>query len=192
MAENNDASPPAPADRLRWDVFLSFRGEDTRHGFTDRPYEALLAEGVRAFRDNEGMSKGDQIASSLIDAIHDSAAAIAVISPSYASSRWCLEELATICECRRLLLPVFFNVDPSHVRRQKGPFEKDFRSLDSRFEEKDVARWRDAMGKAGGISGWVYQNSLREIILRMLGYTLNWSLASVFFFLNMANLSLDS
>ncbi|KAI8527221.1 hypothetical protein RHMOL_Rhmol12G0058800 [Rhododendron molle] len=168
MAENNDALPRAPGDRLRWDVFLSFRGEDTRHGFTDRLYEALLAKGVRAFRDNEGMSKGDEIASSLIGAIHDSAAAIAVISPSYASSRWCLEELATICECRRLLLPVFFNVDPSHVRRQKGPFEEDFRSLERKFGVENVVRWRNAMEKAGGISGWVEEPGLIQLLVRKI------------------------
>ncbi|KAH7834184.1 hypothetical protein Vadar_013513 [Vaccinium darrowii] len=164
MAENN----VTPAFRLRWDVFLSFRGEDTRHGFTDRLYAALLAQGIRAFRDNEGMSKGDEIASSLIDAIHDSAAAIAIVSPSYASSRWCLEELATICDCRRLLLPVFFLVDPSDVRRQKGPFEEHFRMLERRFGVEKVVRWRDAMEKAGGISGWVYQNSNEPELIQLL------------------------
>ncbi|XP_058193286.1 disease resistance protein RPV1-like [Rhododendron vialii] len=168
MAENDEVSPPAPAFRLRWDVFLSFRGEDTRHGFTDRLYKALLVEGVRAFRDNEGTSKGDEIAPSLVDAIHDSAAAIAVVSPSYASSRWCLEELATICECRRLLIPVFFNVDPSHVRRQKGPFEEDFRSLERKFGVENVARWRNAMEKAGGISGWVYESSGEPELIQLL------------------------
>ncbi|XP_058193287.1 disease resistance protein RPV1-like isoform X1 [Rhododendron vialii] len=165
MAENDEVSPPAPAFRLRWDVYLSFRGEDTRHGFTDRLYEALLVEGVRAFRDNEGTSEGDE---ARIDAIHDSAAAIAVVSPSYASSQWCLEELATICECRRLLIPVFFNVDPSHVRRQKGPFEEDFRSLERKFGVENVVRWRNAMGKAGGISGWVYENSKELELIQLL------------------------
>ncbi|KAH7839890.1 hypothetical protein Vadar_010034 [Vaccinium darrowii] len=66
MADNN----VKPAFRLRWDVFLSFKVEDTRHDFTDRLYAALLAQGIRAFRDNEAMNKGDEIASSLIDAIH--------------------------------------------------------------------------------------------------------------------------
>lgn len=172
MADND----VKPAFRLRWDVFLSFRGEDTRNGFTDRLYAALLAQGIRAFRDNEGMSKGDEISSSLIDAIHDSAAAIAIVSPRYASSRWCLEELATICECRRLLLPVFFRVDPSDVRRQKGPFEEDFRML-KRFGEEKVARWRHAMETAGGKSGWVYKNwyfSLaRSICISIRGEVIN-------------------
>nr|GME17592.1 disease resistance protein TAO1-like [Ipomoea batatas] len=79
------ASDGTPSYRYQWDVFLSFRGEDTRHGFTDRLYNSL----VRTFRDDE------EIAPGLIAAIHDSAASIAVISENYASSKWCLEELRT-------------------------------------------------------------------------------------------------
>ncbi|KAK0572915.1 hypothetical protein LWI29_000337 [Acer saccharum] len=89
-----------------------------------------------------------------MEAIKDSAATIAVISRRYADSRWCLEELARVVEYRKLLLPVFYQVDPSHVRKQKGPFEQDFLNLEERFGVEKVARWRRAMEKAGGISGW--------------------------------------
>ncbi|XAR73333.1 hypothetical protein NMG60_11007267 [Bertholletia excelsa] len=146
------------AFRLRWDVFLSFRGEDTRECFTISLFTELARKGVRVFLDDAGLDQGDEIAPSLIEAIEDSAAAIAIISPNYASSRWCLEELATICESpTRLLLPVFFDVDPSDVRRQKGPFEDHFRDLEKRFDEPQILRWRDAMKKAGGIKGQVFQ-----------------------------------
>ena len=144
------------AFRLRWDVFLSFRGEDTRLNFTDHLYTQLHRHGIRAFRDNEGMNRGDDISSSLLDAIEDSAAFIAVISPNYASSRWCLEELAKVCECRRLILPVFYQVDPSDVRRQGGRFHEDFGKLEARFGEDKVLKWRKAMEKAGGTAGWVF------------------------------------
>lgn len=144
-----------PSFRFKWDVFLSFRGEDTRHTFTDRLYKELVENGVRTFRDDEGLQRGEEIAPSLLEAIQDSAAAIAVISKRYADSRWCLEELATILDCSwRLVLPVFYQVDPSDVRRQGGPFQEDFRRLEERFGEEKVVRWRQAMTKAGGISGW--------------------------------------
>ncbi|CAL5321212.1 unnamed protein product [Camellia sinensis] len=168
MVENKTVTSSTPAFRLRWDVFLSFRGEDTRDGFTDRLYNALERQGVRVFRDNDGLTQGDEIAQSLLDAIEDSAAAIAIISPRYANSRWCLEELAKICECERLILPVFYLVDPSNVRRQKGPFEEDFRSLEIRFGEHKVGRWRSAMEKAGGISGWVFQNREEPQLIQLL------------------------
>lgn len=140
--------------RYHWDVFLSFRGLDTRHGFTERLYNALLLEGVRTFRDKEGLEGGDELAPVLLEVIQDSAAAIAVISERYAESSWCLEELATIFDRKKLLLPVFYGVDPSEVRWQKGPFNQGFLKLEKHYAVDKLQRWRDAMSKAGNISGW--------------------------------------
>ncbi|KAI3467432.1 hypothetical protein Pfo_024095 [Paulownia fortunei] len=157
MEEIGELSSPTPtAFRLHWDVFLSFRGEDNRYTFTDRLYTTLYSNGVRVFRDDDAIDKGNEIKQSLLDAIEDSAAAIAVISPRYADSHWCLEELARICELRKLVLPVFYRVDPSAVRGQKEPFKADMEKLEMRFGVKKVARWRNAMARVGGISGWVY------------------------------------
>nr|GMC88090.1 disease resistance protein TAO1-like [Ipomoea batatas] len=148
------ASDATPSYRYQWDVFLSFRGEDTRHGFTDRLYNELVRNGVRTFRDDEELPRGEEIAPVLIAAIQDSAASIAVISENYASSKWCLEELATILECKRLMLPVFYEVDPSDVRRQGGAFERDFRNHQMTVDAGKILRWREAMTKAGNKSGW--------------------------------------
>jgi hypothetical protein len=158
--DNDDVSiSSAPgASRHRWDVFLSFRGEDVRHPFTFNLYDSLVKLGVRVFRDDQGLRRGDEINPSLLEAIDDSAASIVILSPNYASSRWCLDELSKICECRRLLLPVFYKVDPSDVRRQKGPFEEHFIKHENRYGKDVVSRWRRALEKAGGISGWVFNN----------------------------------
>ena len=147
MENNNAVSTPSTpgAFRVLWDVFLSFRGEDTRHTITNTLYNALTELDIRVFRDDEGLRRGDVIASSLLEAIEDSAASIVIISPNYASSRWCLEELAKICECRRLILPVFYGVDPSDVRRQTGPFQEHFRNHEERFEKDKVDKWRNAI-----------------------------------------------
>lgn len=159
---SDDVVSAAPgAFRLRWDVFLSFRGEDTRGTITKNIYESLLKHGVRVFLDNDGLNRGDEIAPSLLEAIEDSAACIVVFSPRYADSRWCLEELAKISECRRLILPVFYGVDPSDVRRQRAPFGEHFRIHEERFGVERVLRWRKAMDKVGGIAGfhlWVFRN----------------------------------
>ncbi|XP_048136200.1 disease resistance protein L6-like [Rhodamnia argentea] len=155
--ENNVAESTQPDLRLKWDVFLSFRGADTRHAFIGPLYDALRSKDVRAFRDNEGMNRGDQISPSLLAAIEDSAMAIVVISPDYAGSHWCLEELAKICECRKLILPVFYGVDPSDVRHQRGPFEGAFERHVKRFGDARVSAWRAAMRQAGGVSGWIFR-----------------------------------
>ncbi|CAG7864777.1 unnamed protein product [Brassica rapa] len=146
--------------RLKFDVFLSFRGEDTRHTITERVYDALhRKEKVRVFRDDEGMQRGDEINPSLVAAMEDSAASVVVLSPRYADSHWCLDELATLCDLRaslrRPMIPIFYEVDPSHVRKQNDHFAKDFEVHAKRFKEEKIQRWRKAMTLVGNLSGFV-------------------------------------
>ncbi|KAJ8760995.1 hypothetical protein K2173_022033 [Erythroxylum novogranatense] len=157
-------SPALAALRLNWDVFISFRVEDTRHGFTKHLYESLKEHGIRAFLDDEGMTHGDKIPTRLLDAIEDSALSIIVISPRYADSHWCLEELARICELGRLMIPVFYEVNPSHVRGQKGPFENDFRNHLERFGKESVDKWRRALERVGSLKGFPFDSSKQEQI----------------------------
>ena len=76
-----------------YDVFLSFRGEDTRKNFTDHLYATLVAYGIHTFRDDEELEKGGDIASDLSRAIEESRVFIIIFSKNYANSKWCLNEL---------------------------------------------------------------------------------------------------
>jgi hypothetical protein len=81
-----------------------------------------------------------------------------VFSKGYASSRWCLNELVEILECKsrktgQIVLPVFYDIDPSDVRKQTGSFAKAFDSHEERFKQK-VKEWRKALEEAGNLSGW--------------------------------------
>ncbi|KAF9671357.1 hypothetical protein SADUNF_Sadunf12G0038900 [Salix dunnii] len=167
MSDSLAVSSSPAALRLRWDVFLSFRGEDTRGSFTKDLYSSLMEQDIRVFLDDSGMIQGDEIAPTLMEAIQDSASSIIILSPRYANSHWCLEEMEKICELRRLILPVFYQVDPSNVRRQKGPFEQDFENHSKRFGDK-VVKWREAMTKIGGISGFVFDPSGKDHLIRRL------------------------
>ncbi|KAE8716508.1 TMV resistance protein N-like isoform X2 [Hibiscus syriacus] len=165
MAYDGADSTSTPLSfRRQWDVFLSFRGEDTRDGITTSLYRSLDGQGVRVFLDDVGLNRGDEIAPGLLEAIEDSAAFIVILSKDYASSHWCLEELARICELRRrslirrLVLPVFYEVDPSHVRKQIGPFEEAFFSHEKRFGKDKAKEWREAMAKVGSLAGFVVKN----------------------------------
>ncbi|KAF2558011.1 hypothetical protein F2Q68_00014105 [Brassica cretica] len=142
-----------PRSRLKWDIFLSFQ-RNRNHSFTDRLDEALIKAHVR-----------------------DSVAFIVILSPDYAKSRWCLDELAKLCDLRaslgRPILPIFYEVDPWHFRKQ-SPFEKGFEEQAKRFGEEEIERWRGAMNVIGHISSSVYRlghsdprvGSLRVRILR--------------------------
>ncbi|RVW66683.1 hypothetical protein CK203_065223 [Vitis vinifera] len=57
-----------------YDVFLSFRGEDTRYNFTDHLYQHWLGE---AFAPSETIKSGEE-------------------------KGWCLDELVKIMECQKI------------------------------------------------------------------------------------------
>ncbi|KAL3499752.1 hypothetical protein ACH5RR_038845 [Cinchona calisaya] len=147
-----------------YDVFLSFRGEDVRKNFVDFLYSALEQKGIYTFKDDEKLKRGRSIRPALSQAIEDSRIAIIVFSENYASSSWCLDELAKIIECNGVLgqtvLPVFYDVDPSAVRKQKGSFAKHFAKHEDEIEDKErIQRWRAALAEAASISCWDVPNT---------------------------------
>src|ERR1044072_7839795 len=98
----------------KYDAFLSFRGEDTRDNFTSHLHNALLQKQVDTYIDYR-LQKGDEISGALIKAIQDSLVSVVIFSQNYASSKWCLDEITEILECKRvhgqIVIPVFFKVD---------------------------------------------------------------------------------
>ena len=148
-------SKPQP----EYDVFLSFRGGDTRYKFTDHLYHALVGKEIITFRDDKELKTGEPISLELLKAIEKSRIAVIVFSENYASSPWCMEELTKIDECRKrrilTVLPIFCYVEPSDVRRQKNTFAQAFAELEKRFEEnpKKVQKWRAALTNVASLSG---------------------------------------
>jgi hypothetical protein len=146
------------------DVFLSFRGEDTRKNFTDHLYKALDQAGIYTFRDDDELARGKEISTELLNAIQESRISIVVFSKGYASSRWCLDELVHIMNCRKTIghtvYPVFYDVDPSDVRKQSGTFAEAFARHEERFaaEMERVHKWRGALTEAANLSGWDLQS----------------------------------
>ena len=89
-------SSSSSSGRWIYDVFLSFRGIDTRNNFTDHLYAALQCSGIFTFRDNERLERGKSISPELLKAIEELRISIVILSKNYASSTWCLDELANI------------------------------------------------------------------------------------------------
>ncbi|KAL0010739.1 hypothetical protein SO802_005847 [Lithocarpus litseifolius] len=159
IASSSSSSLP----KWEYDVFLSFRGEDTRNNFTDHLYAALDRKGIWTFRDDERLERGTTISTELLNAIEKSKFAIIVLSRDYASSSWCLDELVKIVECREkdglTVLPVFYGVDPSDVRKQTGSFAEAFAKHEELMKnEEKLQSWRAALTQVAKISGWDTRN----------------------------------
>lgn len=142
------------------DVFLSFRGEDTRYNFTDHLHSSLDRKGVNTFMDNDELERGTDISPALLKAIQGSMISLIIFSGNYASSTWCLDELAHIIQCREskqhMVFPIFYKVDPSHVRHQRGTFGEAIANHECNFKNdmNKVLRWKAALVEAANLSGW--------------------------------------
>lgn len=145
--------------KQRYDVFLSFRGEDTRHSFTSYLHDALQREKIETYMDDKKLERGDEIAPALLKAIEESKIAVIIFSENYANSTWCLDELVHILECKQrygqCVIPIFYEIDPSHVRNQKGSYATAIAQLEQRFTDKmdKVHNWRTALGEAAKLAG---------------------------------------
>ncbi|KAG6679468.1 hypothetical protein I3842_14G132900 [Carya illinoinensis] len=145
--------------RSKHDVFLSFCGKDTRMSFTDHLYFDLKRKGILVFRDDESLERGKCISQELLQAIQESRYAIVIFSANYASSKWCLRELAKIVEWEEkknlTIIPIFYHVDPSDVRNQKRTFAEAFAAheKDPKVDIEEIDTWRKACTKVGNISG---------------------------------------
>ncbi|XP_045798935.1 disease resistance protein RUN1-like isoform X2 [Trifolium pratense] len=148
----------------RYDVFISFRGPDTRNTFVDHLYSHLIRKGIFTFKDDKQLQKGESISPQLLQAIQHSRCSIIVFSKDYASSTWCLDEMAAIADCRakfkQIVFPVFYDVDPSHVRNQNGVFENAFVLHTEKFKDDPhkVDGWKRAMTCFAGLTGWDVRN----------------------------------
>lgn len=153
-----------------YDVFVSFYGEDTRYSFTGNLCYALNQRGIHTFRDDTKLRKGEGISPGLLTAIEESRMAIIVFSENYASSSWCLDELVKIIECMKekaqLVRPVFYYVDPSDVRRQRGSYGRSMAEQEQKLrkssetEQLAVERlqtWKLALEEAANLSGWHFK-----------------------------------
>ncbi|KAK2980736.1 hypothetical protein RJ640_002548 [Escallonia rubra] len=172
-----------PASPFTYHVFLSFRGEDTRKAFTDHLFTALVQVGFQTFRDDDSIERGNYLNLELPEAIKQSRISIVVLSENYASSTWCLDELVTILECNKMrgnaVLPVFYDVEPSEVRKQMGSFAEAFLRHDNEVEAegdrqrslelaKRMKGRKAALRQVADLTGMVLKNQADGYVLSIV------------------------
>ncbi|XP_056174696.1 disease resistance protein L6-like [Syzygium oleosum] len=108
-----------------YDVFLSFRGSDTRKGIADQEHPM-----------------GSQFGLQLLHAIAQSKISIPVLYESHASSEWCLCELVQMVENRK------------NTRHLTGRLGEAFHSHKMYFEQRDVEAGQQALRDVSFLKGW--------------------------------------
>ncbi|XP_057990210.1 disease resistance protein RUN1-like [Hevea brasiliensis] len=152
-----------PNQWKKWDVFISFRGDDTRYGILSHLSKALKDKQIKTFTDEE-LHKGEMISPELLKIIRESSVSIVIFSENYADSPWCLDELVEILKCKeesgQIVLPVFYKVDPTDVQKLTGNFGKAFAiaTHGEKGSPQKVDNWKRAMMEVSNLSGWDSQN----------------------------------
>ncbi|CAN7033535.1 unnamed protein product [Brassica rapa subsp. trilocularis] len=153
-------------------VFPSFHGEDVRTNFLSHVLKELKSKAIDLFIDND-IERSKSIGPELIEAIKGSRIAIVFLSKNYASSTWCLNELVEIMTCReefgQTVISLFYEVDPTHVKKQTGDFGKVFKKTCVGKTKDEIQRWKHALTEMAQIAGfhssnWETEAKMIEVI----------------------------
>ncbi|KAJ9535878.1 hypothetical protein OSB04_un000966 [Centaurea solstitialis] len=164
---------------LRYREKYELRGSDTRSSFTDHLYNTLVNANITTFLDDEEIETGLPLKPELETAIRASRASIIVLSQNYASSTWCLDELVLILEqqLRRpnyFVIPIFYHVEPTDVRKQQNRFGEAMAKYKQRMEKEVDAEkrsqwaqkidlWNKALTEVAGLKGEYIAKGRKEV-----------------------------
>ncbi|KAK4386614.1 TIR-only protein [Sesamum angolense] len=98
------------------DVFINHRGIDTKRNVAGLLYHHLRGLRLRPFLDSKSMKPGDRLFDRIEVAIRECKVGVAVFSPMYCDSYFCLHELRLMMETRKKVVPIFCDVKPSELR----------------------------------------------------------------------------
>ncbi|XP_023643303.1 probable disease resistance protein RPP1 [Capsella rubella] len=160
MASSSSSSlSPSLLQTWTHDIFPSFHGKDVRKNFLSHVLKEFERKGINSFVDNE-MERGDFIGPELKRAIRESKIIVVLLSKNYASSSWCLEELAEIMkkESGQKVITIFYGVEPIDVRKQKGDFGKVFKKTCKGKGKEKVHTWTIALKGVATIAGYDFSN----------------------------------
>ncbi|CAL1358636.1 unnamed protein product [Linum trigynum] len=180
IASSSCSLDPLPA--VEYEVFLSFRGPDVRTTFANFLHKFLNGKKIRTFFDDEALRKGEETDGSLAKAIGESRIYIPILSKGYASSKWCLNELALMVqhckkdEGRHTILPIFYLIEPRDVRHCTGSYEEAMEQQSEKYDEETIEAWKEALNAVGQIKGWSVNESDGQGTVAELVYSRVWPL----------------
>eukprot|EP00253_Pinus_taeda_P031775 PITA_31775 len=162
MATSGDAN-----NKKKYDVFLNHRGPDVKKTIASCLYRWLTSRspGLQVFLDSQEMEEGQNLNTQITEAIASASLHVAIFSPRYAESIWCLEELHLMFESGKPIIPIFYKVRPADLRsaqEHRGAYaaaldkheNKIAKNGQPRHNFTTVGKWRNALSRAAYISGF--------------------------------------
>ena len=131
-----------------YDVFINHRGIDTKWNFAWLLYDNLTRMRIRTFLDMMSMKPGDRLFDDIDKAILGCKVGVAIFSPRYFESYYCLHELARLMESKKRLVPIFYDVKPSQLQ------VKDDRT----WPAKEILRFNLALEEARNTVGLTFDS----------------------------------
>ncbi|XP_054782201.1 TMV resistance protein N-like [Prosopis cineraria] len=113
------------------------------------------------------LERREEISLALMEAIEGLMISLVIFSKDYASLMWCLEELVKIIKCKEtnqlIIIIVFYNIDPSDVRHQRGSYVDAFAKHEEKFKHNidKLQIWRSTLTKTANLSRLVEINGGR-------------------------------
>ncbi|GLJ34288.1 hypothetical protein SUGI_0689080 [Cryptomeria japonica] len=138
-------------------VFINHRGPDVKETLATTIYHSLQHTGLNVFFDKTEFQPGQKLLPTIKEAIRTASVHIAIFSPRYAESPWCLEELCLMLGSGGKIIPVFYRVSPSDLvglKYGKGIYVSAFNKGKFKvFYADRLQEWKEALEEVSNISG---------------------------------------
>ncbi|PON48571.1 hypothetical protein TorRG33x02_320200, partial [Trema orientale] len=162
-SSSSSSSPSKPS------VVLSFCDEDSGKGFISHLKYALSKEGIDSFTHEDGEELTEESRCSII-----------IFSPNYASSASRLDEIVKILDYKDtkglIVIPVFYGVDPTDVRKLTGTFGRAFAK---HAQDPRAPRWKETLAQVTNIAGKHLLNGDEAEFIRKIVAVLSSKLTSI-------------
>eukprot|EP00253_Pinus_taeda_P032554 PITA_32554 len=169
MASSSTSTSHSGKNDYKFDIFINHRGPDVKKTFATDLYNCLCKHDLKVFLDAQELRVGENLTPQIESAIRTSCVNIAIFSPNYAYSKWCLDELVLMVECmsknKSTIIPVFYGVKPADLRWTqdgKGVYAEALYKLQGkktfdgqhRHDSKIIGKWKNALSSVAEIIGF--------------------------------------
>ncbi|ESQ29346.1 hypothetical protein EUTSA_v10023985mg [Eutrema salsugineum] len=133
----------------RCDIFINHRGIDTKKTISGLLYDHFNRLRLNSFLDSKSLKPGDRLFVEINAAIKECSVGVAVFSPRYCDSYFCLHELTKLMENKKRVIPIFCDIKPSEL------CVKD----DGTCSDAEIERFQSALEEAKYTVGLTFDTS---------------------------------